>query len=163
MVTPKEDLRDWVRPRFDDSAISVPFTAADDLDIANRDVGPSWPSIEIAASDPIVPGGGPMDMTGMDPGGGGAIQDQIYAIHVDCWGGPRDAAVYADHGSDPVTVADELGQELHSAAWATPENAPAGYNGAVSATPPMDAPETDATPTEHRTVVRVFLKATHTP
>jgi hypothetical protein len=162
-LDPKADLRDWLRPRFDDSAISVPFTASSDLDIANYDAGPAWPSIAIVSSDPVPLGGGPMDMTGIDPSGAGAIQDVVYRILVDCWGGPHNADVYQTNGSDADTVAEELGREVHDKAWATPDNAPADYNGAVSSTPPRDANDVEATPTEYRRQVTVYLKATRTP
>lgn len=162
MVNPKEDLRDWIRPRFDDSAISVPFAASSDLDIANYDVGPAWPSIAIVSADPVTPGGGQTGATGIDGGGGGAIQDTVYLVLVDCWGGPRSADVYADHGSDPVTVANDLATELHASARSIPQNAPSGYEW-VFADPPQDANDPEATPTEYRQQVTVRLKTTFRP
>jgi len=104
-----------------------------------------------------------MAISGIDASGGGGTQDQIYSILCDCWGGPRDADVYQDHGSDPVTVANELGEELHDAAWATPQNAPSGYGGAVSATPSEDANRPETTPTEYRQQVTVYLRRFYTP
>ena len=152
---PKLDFRDWIRPRFDDTAISVTFSASDDLDIANYDVGPAWPSIAIVDATPVVRGGGATGATSFDPTGAGAYQEVDYLITVDCWGGPRTADIYASEGSDPDTVAVELAMELHRAARGE-EATPSGYEYAF-ADPPQDATTTNEDETEYRQQVTARL------
>jgi hypothetical protein len=159
---PKADLRDWLRSRFDDTAISVSFDASSDLHIANYDVGPAYPSVAIVQADWITVGGGQTGATGFDPQGGGGHQAGYYSILVDCWGGPRDADVYATEGSDPDTVAEELGQELHQAARGGEQSTPAGYRWSF-ADPPSDANDVEASPTAYRRQVTVRLGYQYTP
>jgi hypothetical protein len=152
---PKGDLRDWLRPRFDDATVPVPFAATEDLGIANYDVGPTWPSIAIVSADWVTVGGGTTGATGYSPTGG-AHQHGYFSILVDCWGGPRDADVYADHGSDPDTVAEALGQELHAIARGGEAETPARYEWSF-ADPPTDANNVEASPTEYRRQVTIRL------
>lgn len=161
-IDPKADLRDFVESNFDDTVPSVPFDRVDDVQIANYDVGPDWPEIAIVSADPVVPGGGQTGATGIDPSGAGPIQDVVYRILVDCWGGPRDAQVYQDHGSDPDTVAVELSQELAATCRVGSDGSPSGYEW-IFADPPRDANDVEAEPTEHRQQVPVRLKTTYTP
>jgi hypothetical protein len=159
---PKGDLRDWLRTRFDDTAISVAFDPDADLVVANYDVGPSWPSVAIDSSDFVTVGGGQTGATAFDPGGAGAYQDGYYSIRVDCWGGPHDAEVYAGTPTDPDTVAEELGQELHRAARGGEQARPAGYRWSF-ADPPSDANTVQADPTEYRRQVTVRLGYQYEP
>lgn len=156
---PKKDLRDFVRSNFDGSAISTSFTPADDVVIANYDVGPAFPEVAIVSADPITPGGGETGATGYDAGGGGLIQDTIWELTVDCWGGPHQE--YSGGSTDADTVAEELGQELHETCRVG-EGGPSGYEW-LFAQPPADANDTEAQPTEYRRQVVARLKYTYTP
>jgi hypothetical protein len=163
MVTPdpKLDLRDFLRSAVDGTAISVPFTPADDIVVANYDVGPDWPEVAVVSADWVTFGGGQTGATAMDPTGAGAYQEGYYSVLVDCWGGPRDASTYATNGSDPDTVAEELGQEVARATRAG-EGGVSGYEFTYSE-PPRDANATDANPTEYRRQVTVRLAYRYDP
>lgn len=163
MVDPKDDLRTFLRSNFDDSVVSVPFANADDIVFADYDggVGP-YPQVAIVSKDPVVPGGGQTQATGIDPSGAGAIQDVIYLVQVDCWGGPDDATVYATNGSHPDIVANEIAEEVAATCRVGSDGAPSGYEW-VYAEPPTEADDVDASPTEHREIVTVRMKVTYTP
>lgn len=167
MVDPKDDLRSFLRSNFDPSAISVSFTNADDIDFADYDGDRSYPQVAIVSSDPIVPGGGSMAATGIEASGRGAIQDVVYLVQVDCWGGPDDADVYQSEGSHPDIVANELGQEVHRVCFEADHSdvgppVPDGYE-QINADPPFESDDTNESPTEHREIVTVRMKVTYTP
>lgn len=159
---PKIDLRDFLRDSFDPNAVSVPWTNSEHIGIANYDVGPEFPSIAIANSDPVIPGGGDTGVTAIDGQGGGGIQESVFHVLVDCWGGPRDDPTYEEHGSDPETVAGEIGEEVHSETMVGVLGAPDGYEWMWS-NPPKDANQSEATPTELRRQVTVRMKWTYLP
>jgi hypothetical protein len=163
MVDPKDDLVTHLRNNVDPSVVSVPFTNADDIVFADYDGGAGpYPQIAVVSKDPIVPGGGQTQATGIDAGGGGGIQDTIYLVRVDCWGGPADADVYANHGSNPDTVANELGEEVAKTCRVGTAGAPSGYEW-MFAEPPTEADDVEESPTEHRDQVTVRMKVTYTP
>jgi len=161
MVDPKGDLVEYLRDNVDGSAASVPFTNADDIVFADYDGGAGpFPQVAVVSKDPVVPGGGQTQATGSDPSGGGPIQDVIYLVQVDCWGGPDDAQVYADHGSHPDVVANELGEEVAATCRVGSDGAPAGYEW-LFAEPPQESDDTEQSPTEHREIVTVRMKVTY--
>lgn len=158
---PKLDLRDFLRSNVDSSVVSVPFTNADDIGVANYDVGPGWPSVAVVAADWITYGGGQTGATSMDPTGAGQYQEGYFSVLVDCWGGPRDADTYATNGSDPDTVAEELGQEVARVTRAG-TGGPADYT-FVFSEPPRDANDTESHPTEYRRQVPVRMGYRYEP
>jgi len=163
MVDPKADLVDHLRANVDPNAVPVPFTNADDVVFADYDgdLGP-FPQVAVVSKDPVVPGGGQTQATGIDPSGAGPIQDVVYLVQVDCWGGPVDADVYANHGSDPDSVANDLAEEVAATCRVGSDGAPAGYEW-LFADPPREADDTEASPTKHRDIVTARLKVTYTP
>lgn len=163
MVDPKGDLVDFLRANVDGSAASVPFTNADDIVFADYDSGAGpFPQVAVVSKDPVVPGGGQTGATGIDPSGAGPIQDVVYLVQVDCWGGPDDATVYEDNGSHPDVVATELGEEVAETCRAGSDGAPDGYEW-IFADPPAEGDDTEESPTEHRDIVTVRMKVTYTP
>jgi len=149
-------------PSFDPSNISV-TVSADDIEHANYDDGPTYPSVAIVSEDPSVLGGGPMDMTGMDGTGKGGIQDVITSVQVDCWGGDHETDIYHDEGSDPDTVAKELANEVHRVCFeADPDQVPSNYE-LINAAPPRSAHDTKSSPTKRRYVTIAYLKYTNHP
>lgn len=162
MVDPKDDLRTFLRNNFTSGAISVTFTNSDDIVFADYDGNQEYPEVAVVSKDTVVPGGGQTQATGIDPGGGGPIQDVIYLLQVDCWGGPEDADIYQDEGSHADTVANELGEEVASTCRIGTAGAPAGYEW-MFAEPPFESDDTKASPTKHREIVTVRMKVTYTP
>lgn len=162
MVDPKDDLRTFLRTNFNSNAVSVSFTNSDDIDFADYDGNQDYPEVAIVSKDTIVPGGGQTQATGIDAGGGGGVQDVIYLVQVDCWGGPDDADVYSSDGSHPDIVANELGEEVARVCRAGADGAPDGYEWMFSE-PPYEADDTDESPTKHREIVTVRMKVTYTP
>ncbi|WP_459191824.1 hypothetical protein [Halosimplex sp. J119] len=163
MVDPKSDLVGYLRANVDPSAIPVPFTNADDIVFADYDGGAGpFPQVAVVSKDPVVPGGGQTQATGIDPTGAGPVQDVIYLVQVDCWGGPDDADVYANNGSHPDVVANELGEEIAATCRVGSVGAPDGYEW-MFAEPPTEADDTDQSPTEHRDIVTVRMKVTYAP
>lgn len=156
-----DDLLTFLRNNFNTANISVTFSTSD-IEHANYEDGPSYPSAAIVSEDPVVPGGGPLDVTGMDGSGGGAIQDVITSVLVDCWGGTHETQIYHDEGSNPDVVAKEIANEVHRVCFeATPLEAPAGYE-QISAAPPQSAHDTQASPTVRRYQTVCYLKYTNT-
>lgn len=154
---PKAAVRDFLQSNMDGSAISVTFTPSDDVTIADYDVGPSYPSVAVVSADPVTIDGGDTGATAIDPSGAGPVQDVVTLVQVDCWGGPRDADIYQSEGSDPDTVAQELGTEVADecqAAAATSQ--PSGYRW-IYADRPSDGNDTEDAPTEYRRIVTVRL------
>lgn len=163
MVDPKADLRTFLRTNFDSTAISVSFTNDDDIVFADYDGGAGpYPQVAIVSKDPVVLGGGQTQATGIDPGGGGGIQDVVYLVTVDCWGGPDDADVYDTDGSHPDIVANELGEGVAATCRIGSAGSPDGYEW-LFAEPPAEADDTDESPTKHREIVTVRMKVTYTP
>lgn len=162
MVDPKADLREFLRANFDDTAPSVPWTNSDDIVFADYDGDREFPQVAIVTKDPTVPGGGQTGATGIDPSGAGAIQDVVYSLQVDCWGGPDDDQTYQDHGSHPDIVANELGEEVAATCRVGTQGAPSGYEW-LYASPPREADDIEESPTEHREIVTVRMKVTYTP
>jgi hypothetical protein len=160
-MDPKGDLRDFLQTNLDTSEMSVPMNATEDIVFADYDGGPGpYPNAAIVSKDAVVPGGGQTGATGIDPQDGSPIQDTIYTVQVDCWGGPDDAKVYTDHGSHPDVVANELGEAVADACRVGHEGAPDGYEWLFAA-PPYEADDTEESPTNHREIVVARLKVTY--
>lgn len=162
MPDAKADLVDHLRANFDSGVVSVPFTNSDDIVFADYDGARDYPEVAVVSKDAITPGGGQTGATGIDPTGAGAIQDTIYLVQVDCWGGPDDAQTYQDNGSHPDIVAQELGEEVAKTCRVGSDGAPSGYEW-MFCQPPYEADNTDASPTSHREIVEVRMKTTYTP
>lgn len=161
MVDPKKDLRDYLRSNFDATNVSVSFTPSDDVVISDDDGPRNYPQVAVVSKDPVVPGGGQTQATGIDPGSGGAIQDVVYLVQIDCWGGPEDGAPYAGTNDHPDAVANELGEETHRVLFgADPADAPADYEW-ISAEPPSEADDSEESPTHHREIVIARAKTTY--
>lgn len=171
----KSDLIAHLREYFDAGAVPVPFDVGDptdpsapgDVRYADYDGANDYPQVAIVSEDGVVPGGGQTQYTGMDAGGGGGIQDTVTSVQIDCWGGPRDADVYAEHGSHPDAVANALSRETHSVLFNTDESAegppiPDGYEW-INAEPPVENNDTKRTPTHYRRYVVGLLKHTERP
>jgi hypothetical protein len=159
MVDPKKDLRDFLRSNLNTGAVPVPMST-DDIVVGDPDGNRTYPQAAVTTKDPIVPGGGETQATGIDPAsGGGPIQDVVYLVQVDCWGGPHDADVYATHGSNPDRVANDLGEEVATTCRVGVSGAPTDYEWLFTG-PPTEADDTDENPVSHREVVTVRLKAT---
>lgn len=171
----KSDLVTHLREHFDAGDVPVPFdvgdpadpTASGDVRFADYDGENDYPQVAIVSEDAVVPGGGQTQYTGMDAGGAGGIQDTVTSVQVDCWGGPHDAAVYDDHGSNPDVVANALGRAVHDVLFNTDEAdegppVPDGYEW-VNAEPPVESNDTERTPTHYRRFVVARLKHTERP
>jgi len=158
----KEDLVTYLRGNFDDTAPSVPWTNDEDIAHADYDGHRDYPQVAIVSRDPVVPGGGNTGATGIDAGGGGPIQDVVYLVQVDCWGGPDDETVYAEADVHPDTVAVELAEEVAETCRVGEDGAPAGYEW-LMADPPQEADDVEESPAHHREIVQVRMKWTYTP
>jgi hypothetical protein len=118
----KSDLVAFLRTHFDESEIPVTFEAGDPADpttvegvrFAAYDGANDYPQVAIVSEDPVVPGGGQTQMTGIDAGGKGGIQDVVTSVQIDCWGGPHDADIYQSEGAHPDVVANALARETHA-------------------------------------------------
>lgn len=157
---PKLDLRDFLRSALVSGDTSVSFSPADDVVVANYDVGPAYPEVAVVAADWITLGGGETGATAMDPTGGGAYQHGYYSVLVDCWGGPRGEYDSVDIAAD--TVAEELGQAVARETRAGAAGAPSGYE-YIFSDPPSDANDTQEAPTEYRRQVTVRLSYRYEP
>lgn len=158
----KADLVSFLRSNFDTSQVSVSFGTSDDIVHADYDGQRSYPQIAVVSRDPIVPGGGTTGATGIDPSGDGPIQDVVYLVLVDCWGGPKDESVYQGNSADPDSVAVELAEEVAKVCRQGSEGEPTGYEW-IMADPPVEADDIEESPTHHREQVQVRLKTTYTP
>ena len=157
-VDVSDDLVTFLRANLNTERVSVPFDPADDIDHANYEGSQEYPQIAVVSEDAIVAGGGLTQYSGIDPGGGGGIQDVVVSLLVDCWGGPEDEAVYRSTGVHPDRVAAELAHEVHQAATATGASSPPpGYDW-LSAEPPRDADDVDREQTHYRQQVICRLK-----
>lgn len=165
MSDPKTALRDFLQGAngVNASALSEPFDTATDIQLANYEPGPDYPEIAVVTADPTVPNGGEMDVTAMDPGGGGAIQDVVYSVVVDCWAGTEATAGDLGWQTHPDAFAVELAEEVHQSCLSVDQPAvPDGYQ-QLSAAPPRDAHDTEGAQTEYRQQVICYLKTTHGP
>lgn len=162
MVDPKDDLVEFLRTNVDGSTFSVPFDKQSDIVHADYEGSREYPEIAVVSKDSITPGGGQTGATGVDPTGAGAIQDTIYLIQVDCWGGTEDTPVYSDYDSHPDAVSVELGEEVARVCRVGTSGAPSGYEW-MFCHPPYEADDTDASPTSHREIVEVRMKVTYVP
>lgn len=158
----KADLVDFLRDNVDPSAVSVPWTNADDVVFADYDGDRDYPQAAVVSRDPVVTGGGQTGATGIDPGGDGPIQDVVYLVQVDCWGGPEDDPVYSGSGTHPDIVAVELAEVVAETCRVGSDGAPAGYEW-IMADPPTEADDVEEDPTHHREIVQVRMKVTYTP
>lgn len=163
----KADLIDFLRTHVDETAISVSFTNADDIGFAAYDDVDQDVYVTPVSEDPVVPGGGQTQYSGMDPGGRGGVQDVVTLVQIDCWGGDRDAAIYQGVDSHPDIVANELAREVHRVLFEADESAagppvPEGYEW-VNAEPPTDADDAQQSPTKYRDYVLARLKYTKRP
>jgi hypothetical protein len=158
----KDDLVSFLRSNFDPSAISVAFTNSDGIVHADYDGGRDYPQVAVVSADAVVAGGGQTAATGMDAGGGGPIQDRIYLVQMDCWGGVEDEAPYEGSNEHPDAVASELGDEVFDVCFQGTDGSPSGYEW-ITADPPSEADDTEENPTHHREIVNVRLKWTYTP
>jgi hypothetical protein len=168
MTDDADALVAFVRESFDISNVSVAFAPGDhtdtstdgDVDHANYDNGPVYPSAVAVSEDPVVPGGGPMDVTAMGGSGGGGIQDVVVSILMDCWGGTHETAAEMNWSTSPDVVAKEIAHEVHRVCFeADPADAPSGYE-LINAAPPRSAHDTQATPTVRRYQTVCYLKRT---
>jgi len=158
----KADLVDFLQANFDDTVPSVPWTNSDDIVFADYDGQRDYPQVAVVSRDPVVPGGGQTKATAIDPGGNGPIQDVIYLVLVDCWGGPDDLSVYDDNDAHPDEVAVEIAEEVASVCRQGSDGAPSGYEW-IMADPPTEADDIEEEPTHHREQVTVRMKYTYTP
>ena len=171
----KSDLVAHLREHFAATEIPVPFDVGDpadpvspgDVRFADYDGENDYPQVAIVSEDPVVPGGGETQYTAMDAGGAGGIQDIITSVQIDCWGGPQDATVYNENGSHPDVVANALAWETHAVLFGSDEGdegppVPEGYEW-VNAEPPVEANDTERTPTHYRRFVVGLLKHTERP
>lgn len=163
MVDPKEGLRDFLRTNLTPGNISVTFTNADDIVIANYDGGAGpYPKVAVVSKDSIILGGGETGVTAIDQANDGPVQRVTYRLQVDCWGGPEDADIYQSEGSHADTVANELGEEVHATCRVGSDGAPSGY-GWMMAEPPFENDDTEEHPTEHRETVIVRMGLNYGP
>lgn len=158
----KADLLSFLRSNFDDTQVSVSWTNSDDIVHADYDGARDYPQAAIVSRDPITPGGGATGATGIDPGGNGPIQDVVYLVQVDCWGGPEDETIYQNADVHPDEVAVEIAEEVAAICRVGTDGAPSGYEW-LMADPPQEADDTEEDPTHHREIVQVRLKYTYTP
>lgn len=171
----KSDLIAHLRKNFDTGAVPVPFDVGDatdpaapgDVRFADYDGENDYPQVAIVSEDAVVPGGGQTQYSAIDAGGGGGIQDTVTSVQIDCWGGPRDADVYEQHGSHPDIVANALGRETHRVLFSSDESSqgppvPDGYEW-VNAEPPEESNDTERTPTHYRRIIIARLKHTERP
>lgn len=158
-IDPKADLRDFLEPLASDWDTSIDIDA-DDVVVSDSRGDRTYPQVSIVSADSIVAGGGNTAATGIDPGGGGPIQDAIYLVQVDCWGGPADASVYAGTDTHPDVVARELGEAVAEACRVGADGAPAGYEW-IMAEPPFESDDTDPAWPVHREIVTVRMKVTY--
>jgi hypothetical protein len=165
---PKNDLVAFLRANFDSTALSVSFTPGDETDttadgdikFADYDGAREYPQVAVVSKDSTVVGGGDTQVSAMDGGGGGPVQNTIYLIQVDCWGGPDDAPIYESGGSHPDIVANELGEEVAATCRVGTDGAPDGY-GWMMSEPPFEADDTNETPARHREIVTVRMATTY--
>lgn len=171
----KADVVAFLREHFDEGEIPVSFEAGDptdptasgDVRFADYDGGLEYPQVAIVSEDPLVPGGGETQYSGIDAGGKGGIQDVVTSVQIDCWGGPHDAKVYKDEGSHPDVVANALARETHRVLFKANESdegppVPDGYEW-VNAEPPVEANDTERSPTHYRRFVIARTKHTERP
>lgn len=158
----KADLLTFLRSNFDDTAVSVPWTNSDDIVHADYEGSRDYPKVAIVSRDPITPSAGSTGASGIDASGAGPIQDVIYLVQVDCWGGPEDDDTYQGNSADPDSVAVDLAEEVAATCRIGTDGAPSGYEW-MMADPPQEADDTEESPTHHREIVTVRMKVTYTP
>lgn len=163
----KQDVIEFLRANIDTSAISVSFSASDDIGFAQYDDVDQDVYVTPVSEDPVVPGGGQTGYSGIDAGGRGGIADVVVSVQIDCWAGDRDADVYQTADSHPDIVANELSQEVYRVLFDADESSsgpavPSGYEW-VNAEPPTDADDVEESPTKYRDTVLARLKYTQTP
>lgn len=160
MTDISETVVEFLRAEVDPSAVPVPFDPGEDIGFAEYDQGIDYPRVATVSEDPVVPGGGETGYTAIDPGGGPPIQDRIFLIVVDCWGGPVDDPTYQNNGSHPDVVANALGHEVADAALtAAADGAPDPLDW-ISAEPPVTANDVERDPTHYRRQVTIRAKTT---
>lgn len=166
-----DNLVAYLRQEFDTSNITVSFSPGDsndttqdgDVDHANYDDGPDYPSAVVVTEDPTPIGAGPMGVTGMDPGGAGSTQRVVVSLLVDCWGGTWETADTNNWSISADEVAKEIAWEVHRILFETqPTNAPNDYE-LVSADVPRSAHDTQASPTVRRYQTVAYLAYTNYP
>lgn len=160
----KEDLVVFLREHVDTANLSVLFDPGDpttpgdnvgDIQFADYDSGLSFPAVYVHSEDVVTPGGGVTGYTGMDPGSGGPTSDKVSTIQADCWAGSEQTDRLRDAGVHPDTFATELSNEVWSACHDN-ANGPEGYS-FISAPEPVEANDTDVSPTRHRYIVPVQM------
>lgn len=170
MVDPKDDLVAHLRAELDTSGISVTFQpgpsgdtqAEGDVQHADYQGAREYPVVVVATKDSTPVDGGQTGVTAIDTATGGPVQSVIYTIQVDCWGGPRTASIYSSEGSDPDTVAGELGEAVAAACRVGEDGVPDGY-GWMMAEPPSEADDTQESPVVHREIVVVRMGRDYGP
>lgn len=151
---------DFLRAELDPAAVPVPFDVADDVGFAEYDRAIDYPFVAAVSEDPVVVGGGNTAFTALGADGG-PVQDRVWLVTIDCWGGPIDDDVYQSAGSHPDKVANALGHLVADAANDAAEaGAPDGVAW-ISAEPPVTANDTDREPTHYRRQVTVRAKTTY--
>lgn len=153
-----EDLVAFLRSRLDVDDIPVAFDVDDDIGLGKYNASVAQPFVTPVSEDPVVPGGGQTGYTAL--GADGPLQDQVWLVLVDCWGGAVDASIYQDEDAHPDGVANVLGQLVARACReAAAAGAPDGYEW-VNADPPQTANDDQRDPTHYRRQVTCRLKTT---
>lgn len=163
----KKDIIDHLRSHVDTGNISVSFSTSDDIGFSQYDDVDQAVYATPVSEDPVVPGGGQTQYTGIDPGGTGGVADVVVSLQIDCWGGDREAPVYDAASTHPDIVASELSDEVYRVLFATDDSAsgpsvPSGYDW-LNAEPPTEADDTEQSPTTYRDIVVARAKYTKTP
>jgi len=161
------DIIDHLRSEVTAASIPVSFSTSDDIGYAQYDDTESDVYVTPVSEDPVVPGGGQTQYSGIDPGGAGPIQDVVTSVQIDCWGGDIDTPRNQAAGVHPHTVANDLGREVHRVLFESSEASssppvPSGYHW-VNADPPRTADDSEASPTKYRRVVVAYAKHLETP
>lgn len=152
----RSDLREFIRAHFSPGNVAVAWTNADDIVIADYDLGPSYPEVAVVSEDFVAIGGGTTQFTAMDAAGGGPVQEGYSLVQIDCWGGTVNTDAVQTAGVHPDEVAVQLAREVIRAINAN-AGGPSGYKW-VSATGPSTANDTtDDGSTEFRETVQARL------
>lgn len=172
MADVEDDLVAFLRGNVDGSIVSVAFDPGDasntDLDggvkHSDTDGHRDYPQVAVVGTDPITPGGGETGLTGIDPGGGGGVQDVVHLVRVDCWGGRDDDPIYQGGSTHPSKVAVALADEVHDVCFSVSgAAAPTGYEW-INADEPFTNHDTESDDrTHYRRSLQVRMKRTNAP
>ena len=158
MTGVSSDLVKFLREQADFDDVDVAFNPSEHVHQSNPDGNRRYPSVVTVSEDFVVPGGGSSQFTAMSDGK--ALQDRVWLILVDCWGGPVTAKVYEGVDSHPDDVADALSNAVSDACIdASAVSPPTGYEW-VSADPPQTANDEERKRTHYRRQVTCRMKTT---